>query len=167
MSFARAFLSGVVLSTPEKRFTPNNIGVTQFKIQVTGAAANDAPFVVQVTCWRQLADVVASSVQVGETVMVEGRLQVHKNEQMGQYESFYEVDASNLYKGNMQLLYAGGQQAGGNATSSQNNNANSYAAAPSQQQQPNPAYAAAPVPMPVATVTMAPDEFITEEDIPF
>ena len=165
MSFARAFLSGVVVSAPDKRFTPNNIGVTQFKIQIAGNG-NDAPFTVQITCWRQLAEVAANSIQPGDTVMVEGRLQIHQNEQMGQYERFYEVDASNLYKGNMQLLYAGqGQQQSGNMQQAVNSGNAGY-----PQQQANYMPTATQVAQPAiatAAVSITPDEFITEEDIPF
>lgn len=157
MSFARATLSGVVATNPEKRFTPNNTGVASFQLQVTPTGANEQPFLVAVTCWRQLADTAANELKQGDQVMLEGRLQVYRTENAGNYTSQYELDASNIYRGGVTLL------------SSQQANAG--------QRQPAPQQQSVQAQVPVgATVASAPaaqaaqpseDFWATEDDIPF
>lgn len=149
MAFSRAVLSGVVTREPEKRFTPNNTAVAQFAIQVAGAGANEAAFTVEVTCWRQLADVAAERVRQGDAVVVEGRLQIHRTESAGNYHSNYEIDAANIYLGSLELLP-------GNAPAS--------TAGSSQRQ---PAMAAAPSAPQPAAQQMGSDFLATEDDIPF
>ena len=161
MAFSRAVLSGVVLTEPEKRFTPNNIAVTQFSIQVAPSNASEKAFQVQVTCWRQLAEVAAESVSVGETVILEGRLQVHRTENAGNYHSNYELDVSSLYKGQPQLLFN---------TANTGKNTSEYNPSKAAQQQPQvqPAMATAAVSGPAPAAAMPNDDFFaTEDDIPF
>lgn len=160
MALSRAVLSGVVLTEPEKRFTPNNIAVTQFSIQVAPSNPNEKPFQVQVTCWRQLAEVAAESVRAGETVILEGRLQIHRTENAGNYHSNYELDVSSLYKGQPQLLFN---------TANTGKNTQDYSPnKPAQQQQPAMVTASvAAVPAQATAAAPNDDFFATEDDIPF
>jgi single-strand DNA-binding protein len=153
MALSRAVMSGVVLSDPEKRFTPNNIAVTQFSIQVTSQNPNDKPFTVVATCWRQLAETAAEQLRAGETVTLEGRLQIHRTEQAGNFSSNYELDVSTLYKGQPQLLGASAPMGSNSAKSN------------SMDSQPQPAMAMASSSGPSQPV---PNDFMaTEDDIPF
>ena len=158
MAFSRAVLSGLVLTEPEKRFTPNNIAVTQFSIQVAPSNASEKPFQVQVTCWRQLAEVAAESVRAGEIVILEGRLQVHRTENAGNYHSNYEIDVSSLYKGQPQLLF--------NTANTGKNTSDYNPTKTSQAEQPAMVVASASAP--VQTAAQPNDDFFaTEDDIPF
>lgn len=105
MSFAKAVVSGVVVSEPEKRFTPNNHAVTGFFISVdAGAGAvraggGNEPFQVKVTCWRNLADAVASQVLKGEHVLVEGKLILNTYQTPdGVQKRQYEIEAVSISK---------------------------------------------------------------------
>jgi len=186
MALARATVSGFLIGDPEKRFTQNNTAVTNFAIQVAQAGnRNDQPFVVRVTCWRNLADY-AASLQKGAEVVVEGRLQVNQYEAAGGIvKRIYEIDASNIYLGHLQSItpLQSDQQAGGSAPQSQiPQQAQSQ---PQFQPQSQPAPAVAPLPYPVAAGGAAPvpqappanatwhgesfpqDTLLTEDDIPF
>jgi single-strand DNA-binding protein len=79
VSFAKVVISGTVTSDPEKRFTPNNIAVTNFNLSVENVSGSNRqganePFTVQVTCWRNLAEAVTEQLHRGEHVLVEGKL---------------------------------------------------------------------------------------------
>jgi single-strand DNA-binding protein len=105
VSFAKAVVSGVVVSEPEKRFTPNNHAVTSFFISVEAGGgiprpgAGNEPFQVKVTCWRNLADAVASQVLKGEQVLVEGKLILNTYQtQDGVQKRQYEIEAVSVSK---------------------------------------------------------------------
>ena len=155
MSFARATLSGTLVSQPEKRFTPNNNAVTQFQVEITPASPNDQSFLVTAVCWRNLAEVAEAQLQKGELVTLEGRLQVHRTENAGNYHSQFELDVTTLYKGAPQVLFS---QTGAPSKQQQGQ----------QQQQPQMMQQ----PQPVGAVAAAPsapsqDFWATEDDIPF
>lgn len=102
---ARATIAGVIIGEPEKRFTQNNTAVTNFSIQVAPSGGRgDQPFVVRVTCWRNLADL-ASTLQKGQDVVIEGRLQINQYENAGGIvKRVYEIDASNIFLGQLQSI---------------------------------------------------------------
>lgn len=164
MSLARAVVSGIVTSEPEKRFTPNNFAVTNFTLQVNQTGRNEAPFTVRVTCWRNLADVVAEKLCKGDEATVEGRLQVNQYEASGGItKRTYEIDASNVYLGQLQSL-APASDAQGSSTGSRSSQ--SFASKPQQG-------AGQQVPVGVATSkdsageTLFQEDLLTEDDIPF
>jgi single-strand DNA-binding protein len=105
MTIAKTTLSGIIVTDPEKRFTPNNHAVTNFDIQVNPAHRNDTPFTVRITCWRGLAEIAAGTLQKGMPVVVEGRLQVSQYDAPGGISRrYYEIDASHIYMGQLQPL---------------------------------------------------------------
>jgi single-strand DNA-binding protein len=109
MSLARATVSGTVLTDPEKRFTSNNLAVSNFTMQVAPASMKDQPFTVKVTCWRNLAESVALEVRKGQTIVVEGRLQVAQYDSPGGIaRRSYELDATNVFFGQLQALNVSG-----------------------------------------------------------
>lgn len=169
MSLAKATLSGIVITDPEKRFTPNNTGVANFTIQVNGSGKNEQPFPVVVTCWRNLADVAVNRIQKGTQVIVEGRLQIRQTEVQGDYpRRNYEIDASNLYLGQLETLSVSadfGSAAPRQAAAPQPVAAGAYAPPAQAAGMAQPAsFSSAPV------APQSPgfsEEILTEDDIPF
>jgi len=77
MSMCKAVLTGKVVRDPEKRFTTGNVSVTTFSINVETPKSEGHTNIVRVIAWRNLADTCAETVKKGQTVIVEGRLQVN------------------------------------------------------------------------------------------
>ncbi len=167
MSLAKAILSGVIVSEPEKRFTPNNHAVTNFTIQVAPASKNESPAYVRVTCWRNLADITAESLHKGNEVVVEGKLQINQYEASGVSKRAYEIDATNVYVGQMHALEAPAGSFDGQQQSAPAKRDNAYATPPMQQQshQAEPSTGLASVG--ASKEAFLQDEFLTEDDIPF
>ncbi|MCA9788862.1 MAG: single-stranded DNA-binding protein [Cyanobacteria bacterium HKST-UBA03] len=185
MSMARATLSGTIVSDIEKRFTPNNTPVVNFTLLVGGGAGkNNQPFQVRITCWRNLAESVASQLQQGIDVTVEGRLQVNQFEtQGGLTKRQFELDASSIFMGHLTPLAIGNQQGGGSFQPAAPQQPQAYTQPQQPQQQgyaqeqgyaQQQGYAQAPIPQqPVASYAqptqtpVAAGDFVTEDDIPF
>ncbi|MEM0952134.1 MAG: single-stranded DNA-binding protein [Cyanobacteria bacterium P01_H01_bin.74] len=102
MSFSKIILSGQVVSAPEKRFTPNNVVVCNFNISVplpSPSRTNNDPFVVRITCWRNLAEAATTQLQQGDFIQVEGKLTVNSFQtQEGVQKKVCEVEAASLEK---------------------------------------------------------------------
>ena len=79
-NFIRLTIVGRVGRDPEMRYTDNGVPVTNFSVAATRRwkDANDAPQErttwVRVTCWRNLAEVVAKYLQRGRLVAVEAEV---------------------------------------------------------------------------------------------
>jgi len=97
---------GTVLHQPEKRLTTkSNALVSTFKVATHPRRYDpkserwvDAPSLrIRVNCWRRLAEHVATSVNVGDSVVVYGRISTRewKTEQ-GEPRLSYEMDADNV-----------------------------------------------------------------------
>src|SRR3954469_1158403 len=97
---------GTVLHQPEKRVTTrSNAIVATFKVATHPRRYDpkseqwvDAPSLrIRVNCWRRLAEHVATSVNVGDSVVVYGRISTRewKTEQ-GETRLSYEMDADNV-----------------------------------------------------------------------
>jgi single stranded DNA-binding protein len=170
MSFAKVVLAGTLTQQAELRSTTNNTSVAVLQLQVPQAlrAQGQAPAAatLRVTCWRGLAEQ-AAQLQVGQAVLVEGRLQIYTQPPQpdGVQKKSFEVDANSLY-----LLPAVPQQV---MVATERGQAGPPAPRP---QQAPPAYApqtppaaAAPQPVPAspALSDLSPDEFLSEDDIPF
>lgn len=80
MSLSKVVVSGRVIKSPEKRFTPNtNVAVTEFAIAVESAPRQDGSketTAVKVITWRDLAERCSQEIKKGDLVCVDGRLQV-------------------------------------------------------------------------------------------
>ncbi len=166
MSLAKATISGIVVGDPEKRYTPNNTAVTNFTIQVNPSGRNESSFHVRVACWRSLADTVAEKVHKGDDIVVEGRLQVNQYEGAdGIVKRLYEVDANNIYLGQLQPLIS--------PSESQFGQGNKFQESPEQPryQEAQPANQSIPVGVAQANQmsndTFAQEDLLTEDDIPF
>lgn len=72
MSLARATISGKVFRAPEKRFTSNNVPITSFTLNISGG---EDEILIRVNSIGNLAETVAQTIDKGDEVVVEGRLQ--------------------------------------------------------------------------------------------
>ncbi|MFM7390171.1 MAG: single-stranded DNA-binding protein [Vampirovibrionales bacterium] len=174
MSLARVQLCGTLASNAEKRFTNTNVGVTVFNMSVYnsrgGRDAQAQPFPVKVTCWRGLADA-TEGLQQNHVVLVEGRLQINSyTTPDGQAKKYYEVDASSVFvlPGLPQALQpvSATAGAGGTAMPPQATPAPMASVAPASAMT-----APAPSGMPAGgefqLTDLSPNDFLTEDDIPF
>ena len=71
MSLAKSAVTGVVYRTPEKRFTQNNVGVSAFVMNI----GDKEEMLIRVISKRNIYDDLVSSLNKGDKVLVEGRLQ--------------------------------------------------------------------------------------------
>jgi single-strand DNA-binding protein len=98
MSLSKIVVSGRVVRSPEKRFTPStNVAVTEFAIAVESPPRNDGTVetaVVKVVTWRDLAERCAAEIKKGDLVAVDGRLQINNFQTAdGQRKRDAEIDA--------------------------------------------------------------------------
>mgnify|MGYP003292775920 CR=1 FL=1 len=95
MSFAKAFITGSVVKAPEKRFTQNDMAIAGFTINFD--PANEG--LIRVVAFGQLAETVSSSVNVGDMVVVEGKLQINSYKlPNGKDKKVFEINASTVEK---------------------------------------------------------------------
>lgn len=95
MTLAKAFVTGVVVKAPEKRFTQNDMAIADFTINID--ANNET--LLRVLTFGNLADVISSTVASGDSVAVEGRLQVNMYKlPNGKDKKIFEISASAVEK---------------------------------------------------------------------
>lgn len=93
MSLAKAVVTGTVYRAPEKRFTQNNVAVSSFVINV----GEREEVLLRVLSKRNALDEVVSSIDKGERVLVEGRLQIASvKTDDGAERKIYEIDANTI-----------------------------------------------------------------------
>lgn len=98
--FNKTILVGRLVRDPELRNTSNGIAVTNFTLAVERNYTNnqgerDVDFIKVVT-WRKLAETVANNLNKGRLVLVEGSLEIRKNENNGRTYENPEIQASNV-----------------------------------------------------------------------
>ena len=95
MTIARATVSGKVYRTPEKRFTTNNIPITDFTLNIS----DKDELLVRVVALGNLAEIAAKEVAKSDSVVVEGRLQLATVQtSSGAERKVMEINASSLEK---------------------------------------------------------------------
>lgn len=95
MSLAKAVISGTVYRAPEKRFTSNNVPISAFAINIS----ENEETLVRVVAKGNLAVTVEETVQKGDKVIVEGRLQNNTVQgEDGSEKRIVEIDAFALEK---------------------------------------------------------------------
>ena len=95
MTLAHAFVSGVVVRPPEKRFTPNDLAIADMTINIDQKSET----MLRILAFGNLADVVASTVSAGDSVAVEGKLQVNTYKlPNGKDKKIFEISASAIEK---------------------------------------------------------------------
>ena len=96
MSLARATISGKVYRAPEKRFTSNNFPVTGLTLNISG---NDDEILIRVNAVGNLAETVAQTINKGDEIVVEGRLQnAVATAEDGTEKKIVEIDANSIMK---------------------------------------------------------------------
>ena len=93
MSLAKAVVTGTIFRAPEKRFTQNNVPVSSFVLNI----GDREEMLIRVVVLRTNLDEIVSSLNKGDRVLVEGRLQITtvKNEN-GNERKIYEIDANTI-----------------------------------------------------------------------
>ena len=95
MSIAKSVVTGTVYRAPEKRFTQNNIAVSSFILNI----GESEEILIRVISRRQSLDDVIDSIDKGERVLVEGRLQTATAKMDdGSEKRIYEIDANSIEK---------------------------------------------------------------------
>ena len=95
MTLAKAFITGAVVKAPEKRFTQNDMAIAGFTINFD--PANEG--LIRVVAFGQLADTITSTINIGDNVAVEGRLQVNSYKlPNGKDKKVFEISANSVEK---------------------------------------------------------------------
>ena len=95
MSIAKAVVTGTVFRAPEKRFTQNNIAVSAFVLNINDREET----LIKVVSRRQALEGIVDSLDKGERVLVEGRLQTNTAKMDdGSEKRIYEIDANTIEK---------------------------------------------------------------------
>ncbi|MBO5434251.1 single-stranded DNA-binding protein [bacterium] len=91
MSLAKSVVTGTVYRAPEKRFTQNNVGVSAFVLNI----GDRDEVLVRVISKRNALDDLVSSLNKGDKVLVEGRLQTATVKMDdGSEKRIYEIEAN-------------------------------------------------------------------------
>ena len=95
MSLAKSVVTGTVYRTPEKRFTQNNVGVSAFVLNI----GDRDEMLIRIISKRNSLDELVSSLNKGDKVLVEGRLQTATvKSDDGSERRIYEIDANTIEK---------------------------------------------------------------------
>lgn len=93
MSLAKSVVTGIVYRAPEKRFTQNNIAVSAFVLNI----GEKEETLIRVVSRKNMLDDIVSSLNKGERVLVEGRLQTNTVKMDdGSEKRIYEIDANTI-----------------------------------------------------------------------
>ena len=161
-----------VLEAPQVRYTQDNqTPVAEMAVQFEGLRPDDPPGQLKVVGWGNLAQDLQNRVQVGQRLMVEGRLRMNTvTRQDGVKEKRAEFTLARLHP----IGAAGGTSAPMAAALSSSAApspaaAPSGAAAPARQAAPRPTRAAAAAPEPPTwnTSPLVPDLPEGDDEIPF
>ena len=95
MSIAKAVVTGTVFRAPEKRFTQNNIAVSTIVLNI----GEREETLIRVVSRRQALEEIVDSLDKGERILVDGRLQTNTVKMDdGSEKRIYEIDASTIEK---------------------------------------------------------------------
>lgn len=112
MTLAKAFVTGSVVKAPEKRFTQNDMAIAGFTINFD--PANEG--LLRVVAFGQLAETISSTIAMGDSVAVEGKLQINSYKlPNGKDKKVFEIQANAVEK-----MSAGAANNSASASSSEN-----------------------------------------------
>ena len=95
MTLAKAFITGTVVKAPEKRFTQNDMAIVGFTLNFD--PQNEG--LIRVVAFGQLADTIASTIAQGDSVAVEGKLQINSfKTPNGKDKKVFEISANAVEK---------------------------------------------------------------------
>lgn len=93
----KTILIGRLTADPELRYTPNGVAVSNFTLAVDRAYKKDETDFIDCVAWRKAAEALASNMQRGCMVAVDGRLEIDKWEtDEGQTRRKAKVQADNI-----------------------------------------------------------------------
>lgn len=95
MSLAKSVVTGSLYRAPEKRFTQNNVAVSAFVLNI----GEREEMLIRVLSKRNALDEVVSTLEKGDRVLVEGRLQTAAVKMDdGTEKRIFEIDANTIEK---------------------------------------------------------------------
>lgn len=95
MTLAKIVVTGKVVKNPEKRFTQNNLAITNLIVDINPQDET----LVRVSAIGALADRTAETVQLNDTVIIDGRLQMENvKTTSGKDKKVATITASNIEK---------------------------------------------------------------------
>ena len=95
MTLARAFVTGVVVKAPEKRFTQNDMAIAGMTINID----NNNETLLRIVAFGNLADVISSTISEGDNIAVEGKLQANTYKlPNGKDKKIFEINANTIEK---------------------------------------------------------------------
>ena len=95
MSIAKSVVTGTVYRQPEKRFSQNNVAVSAFVLNI----GDREEMLLRVLSKRTALDEIVSTIEKGDRVLVEGRLQTATVKMDdGSEKRIYEIDANTIEK---------------------------------------------------------------------
>lgn len=95
MTLAKIVVTGKVVKNPEKRFTQNNLAITSLIVDIYPQDET----LVRVSCVGGIADRIADTVSMGDTVIIDGRLQMETvKTTSGKERKVATINASNVEK---------------------------------------------------------------------
>ena len=95
MTLAKIVVTGAVKKNPEKRFTQSNLAVTSLIVDINP----EDETLVRVVAFGTIADRVADTISMGDTVIVDGRLQMETvKAQNGKERKVATINASQVEK---------------------------------------------------------------------
>ncbi len=95
MSLAKIFITGKVVKNPEKRFTQNDLPITDFTIDINPQDES----LVRVVAIGNQAENIEQNIKAQDTVIVEGRLQTNTvKTTSGKDRKVFEINASTVEK---------------------------------------------------------------------
>lgn len=95
MSLAKIFITGKVVKNPEKRFTQNDLPITDFTIDINPQDES----LVRVVAIGNQAENIEQNIKAQDTVIVEGRLQTNTVKTTGGKDrKVFEINASTVEK---------------------------------------------------------------------
>ena len=98
MSLAKACVTGIVYRKPKVGYTSNDVAVSDFILNIN---RNDDEILIRVISKRQALQDFVSSLEKGDKVLVEGRLQTAQAKMDdGSEKRIYEIDAAFIEKMN-------------------------------------------------------------------
>lgn len=95
MSLAKSVVTGTLYRAPEKRFTQNNVAVSAFVLNI----GEREEMLIRVLSKRNALDEIVSTLDKGDRVLVEGRLQTAAvKTDDGNEKRIFEIDANTIEK---------------------------------------------------------------------
>ena len=95
MTLAHAFVTGVVVKAPEKRFTQNDMAVAGLTVNID----SNNETLLRVIAFGNLADVITSTISTGDSIAVEGKLQANTYKlPNGKDKKIFEISANTIEK---------------------------------------------------------------------